>query len=102
MVWAAASPIMIVYLIAFGATLNGTSSVFYAAVARLVDPRQGSRGYGIFYTGAFAGSAFAPVACGVLADRSGLGAVFSGLALLTLTIPLLALRLRGTAKELSL
>lgn len=89
MVWAAGSGVLAAYLIVFGVVLNGTSSVFYAAVAEFIDPRHGSRSYGLFYTGAFAGAALVPVACGALADRRGLGTVFGSLALLTLTIPLL-------------
>lgn len=95
LIWAVGSPLLIVYLLLLGAVLNGTSSVFYAGVAELVDPVRGSRGYGIFYTGTFVGSALAPVAYGVLADRDGLGTVFWGLGLMTLVIPLLAQLLPG-------
>jgi MFS transporter, FSR family, fosmidomycin resistance protein len=89
--WAAGSPLLIVYLVVLGAVLNGTSSVFYAGIADLVDAPRASRGYGILYTGTFAGSAVAPAAYGVLADRAGLGAVFWGLGLAALAIPVLAL-----------
>ena len=95
LVWAMGSPLLIAYLVVLGAVLNGTSSVFYAGIATLVDPSRGSRGYGILYTGTFAGSAVAPAAYGLLADRAGLGAVFWGLGLAALAIPVLALFLPG-------
>jgi MFS family permease len=95
LIWAMGSPLLIVYLAVLGAVLNGTSSVFYAGIAHLVDAPRGSRGYGILYTGTFAGSAVAPAAYGVLADRAGLGAVFWGLGLVALAIPVLALFLPG-------
>lgn len=93
--WVGGAGPLAVYLIAFGAVLNGTSSAVLAGVADTVDRARGSRGYGAYFTSAFAAAAIAPAAYGVLADRGGLSAVFWGLGLVTLLIPLLALLLPG-------
>jgi FSR family fosmidomycin resistance protein-like MFS transporter len=99
LLWVGGGVALPVYLVALGAVLNGTSSVLYTGVAAIVDQSRGSRGYGLFYTSTFAGSALAPVVYGLLADRGGLGAVFWGLGLLTLVIPPLALLFPRTDRE---
>ncbi len=88
--WVRGGAAFAVYLVALGVVLNGTSSVIYTGIAAFVDQSRGSRGYGLFYTGAFSGSALAPAAFGALADRGGLPAVFWGLGLVTLLIPVFA------------
>ena len=73
-------------LLPLGFVLNGTSSVLYALVANLTDPRRRARGYGIYYTCSLLASAAAPVVYGLLADRAGLGAAFIALAVATAAI----------------
>ncbi len=90
LLWVSGVASLAIYLVALGAVLNGTSSAVLAGVADTVDRSRGSRGYGAYFTSAFAGSAIATVAYGVLADRAGLPAVFWGLGLVTLLIPVLA------------
>ncbi|HKV45626.1 MAG TPA: MFS transporter, partial [bacterium] len=99
LLWLHGAAVFAVYLIGLGVVLNGTSSVLYAGVANLVDQARGQRGYGAFYTVTFLGSAIAPAAYGVLADRAGLAAVFWGLGLVTLTILPLALLLPGRGRS---
>jgi len=93
LLWPHGAAVFAVYLTALGIVLNGTSSVLYAGVAALVDQVRGQRAYGVFYTITFLGSAIAPAAYGVIADRSGLAAVFWTLGLVTITILPLALLL---------
>jgi len=89
--WVGGAAPLAVYLVGLGAALNGTSSAVLAGVADTVDRSRGSRGYGVYFTSTFAAAAIAPAAYGVLADRGGLPAVFWGLGLVTLLIPVLAL-----------
>jgi MFS family permease len=90
LLWVGNVAFLAIYLVALGAVLNGTSSAVLAGVADTVDRAPGSRGYGTYFTSTFAGAALAPAAYGVLADRGGLAAVFWGLGLVTLLIPVLA------------
>ena len=55
-----------------GAALNGTSSVLYATVAELVDPKRHSRTFGLFYTLGMAAGAVSPVLFGVISDHAGI------------------------------
>lgn len=88
-----------IYLVGLGAALNGTSSAVLAGVAETVDRSPGSRGYGLYFTGIFAGGAIAPAVFGVVADRGGLSAVFWELGLLTLLVPVLGFLLPGSQSE---
>ncbi|WPO98433.1 MFS transporter [Pseudomonas sp. HR96] len=54
-----------------GAMLNGTSSVFYGAVADVVDSHKLERAFAIFYTGTIGSGALAPVLYGVIGDHLG-------------------------------
>ena len=55
-----------------GFTLQGTSSVLYAAVADFVPDRRRARLYGLYYTIINGGSVAAPLAYGVVADLASL------------------------------
>ena len=77
-----------------GFVLNGTSSVLYAFAADLIESGKRARGYGVFYTFVQIGSALAPLAYGVLADRVGLNPALLALASATALIAPLALALR--------
>lgn len=85
----------LVLALVFGFSLNGTSSVLYAAVATLVPEGKRGRGYGLFYTLALCGSSFAPVVYGLGADRFGLDWTMWLMAALTLLIAPLAVPLRS-------
>lgn len=58
-----------------GAMLNGTSSVFYGAVADVVESRRLERAFAIFYTGTIGSGALAPVLYGMVGDHLGVTVV---------------------------
>lgn len=93
LLWVEGAAPLAIYLVGLGVALNGTSSAVLAGVADTVDHSPGSRGYSVYFTGIFAGGAIVPAVYGVLADHGGLPAVFWGLGLLTLFVPLLAILL---------
>jgi FSR family fosmidomycin resistance protein-like MFS transporter len=74
-----------------GFALNGTSTVLYTSVARLIDYEKRARGYGLFYTIYLVASALAPVAYGILGSLLGLTAIFVGVSIATFLILPLAL-----------
>ena len=82
------APVWFVFPLAilFGFSLNGTSSVLYAAVAGMVAPERRGRAYGVIYTVGLLSSALAPIICGTLGDHIGLLPAFAIAAVVTLTI----------------
>jgi len=80
--------------VVFGFALNGTSSVFYGAVATLVPEGKRGRGYGLYYTGVQLAAAVAPLGYGLVADTAGLGWTFGAMAALTVSIVPLAAPIR--------
>ena len=83
----------------YGFGLNGTSSVFYAAVASLEPDGKRGRGYGLYYTVIDVAAALMTAAYGVYADWSGLDVTFAVMALLTLAVVPLSLPLRARLAE---
>jgi len=73
-------------LVLFGFGLNGTSSVLYASVARLVSPGKRARKYGVYYTATEVASAIAPLGYGLLADATNLSVTIVAMAVITATI----------------
>src|SRR3546814_3503129 len=53
-----------------GVFLNGTSSAIYGSVGELIDDDKHSRAFGLMYTLGSACGLIAPLAFGILADRS--------------------------------
>ena len=96
--WAPLSLAMLA-LPVLGAMLNGTSSVFYGAVADVVDSHKLERAFAIFYTGTIGSGAVAPVLYGVIGDHLGVHFVTVVVALtavLTLVpVTVFAARVRG-------
>lgn len=82
-------------LIGFGFVLNGTSSVLYAAVARMVEVERRARGYELFLSFYLGANAVAPLAYGLVADRIGLPSTFAVISGITLACLTMALLLRG-------
>jgi MFS family permease len=77
----AAPPVAMAPLVVLlGIGLNGTSSVLYGTVARFVPPHLRPRYYGYFYTAIQAGSTFAPLLYGILADLLNIGATIATIA----------------------
>ena len=78
-----------------GLGLNGTLSVLYGTVSDFVADEYRARGFGLFYTLSFGGSAVAPAMFGLLSDLSGITVTLSAVAVLALsTLPLCALLVR--------
>jgi MFS family permease len=94
LVWGPSSAVLPLAVV-FGFGLNGTSSVFYAAVASLVPDGKRGRGYGLYYTVIDVAAALMTAAYGVYADWSGLDLTFAVMALLTLAVVPLSLPLRS-------
>ena len=67
---------MLLFLPVFGFVLNGTSSVIYIGLAPTFTRQQRSRGYAVYYTSNFVSTALSPVLFGLVADASGLDAIF--------------------------
>ena len=89
-------PLLVPLLLIFGFALNGTSSVIYTRLADTLQPESFSRGYGLYYTLAFASSAASPVLYGLLADWHGLRLVYVTIAAANLGILPLLMFLEGT------
>jgi MFS family permease len=87
-----AALIPLIAVLGFG--LNGTSSVFYGTVARLVSQQRAGRRYGIYYTATEVASASAPALYGVLADMVGLSSTMTTMAAVTLAVLPASLLLR--------
>jgi MFS family permease len=79
---------------AIGVALNGTSSVLYGSVPDLVDDKNRTRAFSVFYTGTIGSGALAPSLYGLLGDAIGVpSAVIVAAAIVLITLPLtLALR----------
>jgi MFS family permease len=84
----------LVLLPAIGVALNGTSSVLYGSVPRMVTPEQRMRAFSVFYTGTIGSGALAPILYGVIGDALGVPLAMAVVALLVIsTLPLvLAIR----------
>ncbi|WP_414448964.1 MFS transporter [Burkholderia sp. 22PA0099] len=78
-----------------GTMLNGTSSVLYGTVPELSPADGTERAFALFYTGAIAAGAIAPVLYGVLGDRIGVTGATVATALTAVAILPMALFLRG-------
>ncbi len=87
-----AALVPLIAVLGFG--LNGTSSVFYGTVARLVSPQRAGRRYGIYYTATEVAAASAPALYGVLADMAGLSSTMTTMAAVTLAVLPASLLLR--------
>lgn len=87
-----AALVPLIAMLGFG--LNGTSSVFYGTVARLVSPQHAGRRYGIYYTATEVASASAPALYGMLADMVGLSSTMTTMAAVTLAVLPASLLLR--------
>jgi FSR family fosmidomycin resistance protein-like MFS transporter len=72
-----------------GVALNGTSSVLYGSVPRLVAEDRRARAFSIFYTGTIGAGAISPALYGLLGDAFGVPAALIVVALgVLLTLPL--------------
>ncbi|MCC6174552.1 MAG: MFS transporter [Chloroflexi bacterium] len=80
--------------VVFGFALNGTSSVFYAAVAGFAPDGRRGRAYGLYYTGTQGAAAVAPLAYGLLADWRGLDPAIAAISVVTVLIVPLAVPIR--------
>lgn len=78
-----------------GTMLNGTSSVLYGTVPELSPADGTERAFALFYTGAIAAGAIAPVLYGVLGDRIGVTGATVATALTAVAILPMAMLLRG-------
>jgi len=85
---------MVPLVLVLGFTLQGTSSVLYAAVADFVPARRRARLYGLYYTIIDGGSVVAPLAYGIVADLSGLGVAMVAMSFVTAAILPSSLTLR--------
>jgi MFS transporter, FSR family, fosmidomycin resistance protein len=77
-----------------GIALNGTSSVLYGSVPKLVTPEGRARAFGVFYTGTIGSGALAPAAFGILGDALGVPTALSAVAAVVLLALPLSLLLR--------
>jgi MFS family permease len=98
LVWGPSSAVVPLAAV-FGFGLNGTSSVFYAAVATLIPDGKRGRGYGLYYTVIDVAAALMTAAYGLYADWSGLDWTFAIMALLTLAVVPLSIPLRKRLAE---
>ena len=72
-----------------GIVLNGTSSVTYGSVPRLVSSAARTRAFSIFYTGTLGAGAIAPTLSGAIGDVIGIPlTIISVAALVLLTMPI--------------
>ena len=85
---------MVPLVLVLGFTLQGTSSVLYAAVADFVPARRRARLYGLYYTIIDGGSVVAPLAYGIIADLSGLYVAVVAMSFVTAAILPSSLSLR--------
>jgi MFS transporter, FSR family, fosmidomycin resistance protein len=89
----------LVLLPAIGVALNGTSSVLYGSVPRMVPAEKRTRAFGVFYTGTIGSGAIAPVFYGLIGDAFGVTVALVVVALLVLaTLPLILLIRRQVAE----
>jgi MFS transporter, FSR family, fosmidomycin resistance protein len=82
-----------------GIALNGTSSVLYGSVPRLVSADRRTRAFSIFYTGTIGAGALAPTVYGLLGDAIGLSAALVVVATVVLITLPLAVALRSAMTE---
>jgi MFS family permease len=85
------SPTLVAFLLLpmVGLALQGSSSITYATVSDLVRSERRSRGFGVIYTIASAGSIVGPIAFGIIGDEFGLApAMLSMAAIVLLPLPL--------------
>ena len=88
----------LVLLPAIGVALNGTSSVLYGSVPRMVAPEARTRAFSIFYTGTIGSGAIAPICYGLVGDALGVPLALAVVATLVLaTLPLVLLIRRQVA-----
>ena len=79
----------LVLLPAIGVALNGTSSVLYGSVPRMVAPEKRTRAFSIFYTGTIGSGAVAPIFYGLIGDALGVPLALTVVAALVMsTLPL--------------
>ncbi len=78
-------PLSLVFIVLplAGVVVQGSSTVYYGAVADHVDDNKSSRAYSIIYTLSSAASVAGPFCMGVLADRLSLAAVIWALIVIT-------------------
>ena len=82
----------LVLLPVIGVALNGTSSVLYGSVPRMVAPEARTRAFSIFYTGTIGSGAVAPIFYGLVGDALGVPLALAVVAALVLaTLPLVLL-----------
>jgi MFS family permease len=82
----------LVLLPAIGIALNGTSSVLYGSVPRMVTPEARTRAFSVFYTGTIGSGAIAPIFYGLVGDAFGVPLTLVVVAALVLsTLPLVLL-----------
>jgi FSR family fosmidomycin resistance protein-like MFS transporter len=84
----------LVLLPAIGVALNGTSSVLYGSVPRMVPAEKRTRAFGIFYTGTIGSGAVAPVCYGLIGDAFGVTLTLTVVAALVMTTLPLVLVIR--------
>jgi MFS family permease len=88
----------LVLLPAIGVALNGTSSVLYGSVPRMVAPEARTRAFSIFYTGTIGSGAIAPICYGLVGDALGVPLALTVVAALVLvTLPLVLVIRRQVA-----
>jgi MFS transporter, FSR family, fosmidomycin resistance protein len=88
----------LVLLPAIGVALNGTSSVLYGSVPRMVPAEKRTRAFSVFYTGTIGSGAIAPVFYGLIGDAFGVTAALMVVAALVMaTLPLVLLIRRQVA-----
>jgi len=85
-----ASPNILWLIMPFvGIMLNGTSTVLYSMVAKIISPARRSRGYGLYYAVTLSAGGLSPVIYGFITDSLGISFTFICIALMALvTIPL--------------
>jgi dipeptide/tripeptide permease len=88
----------LILLPVIGVALNGTSSVLYGSVPRMVAPERRTRAFGVFYTGTIGAGAIAPIFYGLVGDAVGVPLALAVVAALVLaTLPLVLLIRRQVA-----
>lgn len=85
--------------VAFGFSLNGTSSALNVAVARFVPAERRGSGYGLYFTVVLLSSALAPLAYGVLGDIANLTTVFVVMSILTLAVIPVVMPIRDALRQ---
>jgi MFS family permease len=88
----------LILLPVIGVALNGTSSVLYGSVPRMVAPERRTRAFGVFYTGTIGAGAIAPIFYGLIGDAIGVPLALAVVAALVLaTLPLVLVIRRQVA-----